>query len=70
MLLIWFFSFSIHTCFFLNYSQNVDTTSETSEIKYTEKDLFDAVLKGDLDGVKELLTESDIDVNAKQNDEE
>ena len=69
MLLIWFFSFSIHTCFF-KYSQNVDTTSETSEIKYTEKDLFDAVLKGDLDGVKELLTESDIDVNAKLNDEE
>ena len=32
--------------------------------------MFDAVLKGDLDGVKELLTESDIDVNAKLNDEE
>ena len=64
------FQFFNSYLFFKKYSQNVDTASETSEIKYTEKDLFDAVLKGDLDGVKALLTESDIDVNAKLNDEE
>ena len=42
--------------------------NEGPKIKYTEDHLFEAVKKADLDKVKEILTDRDIDVNAIQND--
>ena len=39
------------------------------QVSFTEEQLFEAVLKGDLERVKEILTDPDIDINSKKNDE-
>ena len=46
----------------------IHSENEGAKIKYTEDHLFEAVKKADLDKVKEILTDPDIDVNAIQND--
>ena len=54
-----------YTCF--EYTQNEGTPGTPPQIKYTKDQLFEAVQKGDLDKVREILTDPDINVNAKMN---
>ena len=53
-------------------SEDMDKTNstETQEVGFTEQQLVEAVLIGDLDRVKEILTDLNFDENAKDNDVE
>ena len=57
--------------FVLDYKTNfgIKTNLDTQQVSFTEEQLVEAVLIGDLDKVKEIMSDPNMDVNAKENDE-
>ena len=57
--------------FVLDYKTNfgIKTNLDTQQVSFTEEQLIEAVLIGDLDKVKEIMSDPNMDVNAKENDE-
>ena len=55
----------------LDYKTNIGikTNLDTQQVSFTEEQLVEAVLIGDLDKVKEIMSDPNMDVNAKENDE-